>query len=355
LAQDSEAHLKPERYRFNLGNVPAYPSLEEDKKKHAQSNKLLLATAQNPYENMSFQGKAIAAAKMVPSLLAGDAKAAFQKLTSDPAFIAQIAGLVAAFAAIQAIPGLGQAVDIALAAWIGVEGAWHLGHFLWNAYKAKDEAGVKAAAVELAKFIKVVGVVAVLKVIKLATKALKLVLGKRGGPAGTPSANSLQQGLYTPQTAQKLLKSKKGNLVLELFGGKKGKVPGAVNVSIDAQKGIKADLLKDKLSFVPSNSVNEIVAFNPYINKAAGGTGIMDYLPEAARVLKAGGRIIISGTKGNKFAQIKGSINLQKMNLRVVAQKIPLPNRFKDLNFHRIDGSELPKDSMVTTILEKTK
>ena len=160
--------------------------------------------------------------------------------------------------------------------------------------------------------------------------------------------------LFPPNNAKDLLESQ-DRLVLELFGGKTGKVEGAINVDRIAEKGIRADVIVDKLSFISDNSIDEILVFNPYIPKEIGGTGILDYLPEAARILKPGGLIIISGSRNNKFTQINPSMDLAALSLQVVERQIPLPVRFTNLRFYRTDGSEIPKDKILTTILRKVQ
>ena len=137
------------------------------------------------------------------------------------------------------------------------------------------------------------------------------------------------------------------NITLELFGGATGQLSGAINVDIIAEQGIKADLLTDGLSFIPNNSVEEIVTFNPFIPRDAGGAGILDYLPEAARTIKPG-RQIINGTTNNKFTKVKQSLDLESLGLRVVEKQVPLLDRFSDLTFRRIDGSEIDKNLMKT-------
>ena len=107
---------------------------------------------------------------------------------------------------------------------------------------------------------------------------------EEGGSYFLASESSGATGLYTPDSADILLNSQE-DITLELFGGTTGQLPGAINIDIIAEQGIRADLLTDGLSFIPSNSVDEIVTFNPFIPKDAGGTGILDYLPEAARTL----------------------------------------------------------------------
>ncbi len=160
--------------------------------------------------------------------------------------------------------------------------------------------------------------------------------------------------LFTPNNTKDLLESQE-RLVLELFGGKTAKVEGAINVDRIAEKGIRADIIIDKLSFIPNNRVDEIIVFNPYIPKEIGGNGILDYLPEAARILKIGGEIIISGTRNNKFTKINPSIDLALLDLQIRERQIPLLERFANLKFYRTDGSEIPKDKILTTILRKVQ
>ena len=398
-----------DQLQYSFGKVPQNQSPSQKQRDEA-------------IKKMPYPDKLSTAMKLVPGMLEGDAKKLFEQLTTDPKFVAALAAGGAAFGALQFTPA-GPAIDAAFMVAFGLKAGFELGKFFYDAFQAKDEAGIKAAAESLKSAIEDGGPVLISGLaggLKAATGLLtKLKGGKQAGQTAQALSQlkpqqitqfeqaialrnagkgmeaevilnqlrtalgkenfeeieksivarlaenrknskttklSSQDGkkLYTPGTAQQLLNSK-DHVVLELFGGKNGKVPGAINVDIAAETGIKADLMKDKLSFVPKNSVDEILTFNPYIPKEAGGTGIMDYLPEAAQVLKPGGRLVISGTNNNKFAQLKGSIDLQKINLRIVEQKIPLPDEFKDLTFHRIDGSELPTDKMVTTILEKIK
>jgi filamentous hemagglutinin len=80
-----------------------------------------------------------------------------------------------------------------------------------------------------------------------------------------------------------------------LFGGAKSQNPGAINVDLIAQEGVKASALK--LPFKTS-SADEVIASNPFM---PGGKGAIDYLPEAARVAKPGAEIIVNFTKRNPF------------------------------------------------------
>ncbi|WP_449125659.1 polymorphic toxin-type HINT domain-containing protein [Pseudomonas viridiflava] len=146
-----------------------------------------------------------------------------------------------------------------------------------------------------------------------------------------------------------------GKPTLELFGGKNAQTPGAINVDISAgiQSGVRADVRQ--LPF-KNDSVGEIVASNPFIPKEAGGTySMMDYLPEATRVLAPGGKIFINANARNPYKDLPSSSELESLGVRVV-QDGPLDSRFSGQTFLRIDGSPITNlDSMKTIVLEKIK
>jgi hypothetical protein len=142
---------------------------------------------------MSYQDKLVAAAKMVPQLLAGDAKAAFQKLISDPGFISQLVAVGVAFAALQAIPFVGQIIDAALVVCLGFSVAWSLVAFLAKTWIASDEESLRSAAVELKNLVETVGIAAITGILLTAARALKGIKVK-----GSPSTvTGVAEGLNT--------------------------------------------------------------------------------------------------------------------------------------------------------------
>ena len=146
-----------------------------------------------------------------------------------------------------------------------------------------------------------------------------------------------------------------GRPTVELFGGPKAQTPGAINVDVrpDIQSGIRADATK--LPF-RDNSLGEVVASNPFIPKSAGGTNsMMDFLPEATRVIEPGGKIFINANAANPYGKIPSASELESLGLRII-QNGPLDSRFSGQTFLRTDGSVITNlDSMKTIVLEKIK
>jgi hypothetical protein len=143
------------------------------------------------------------------------------------------------------------------------------------------------------------------------------------------------------------------NKKIELFGGKKGLIKDAVNLDLVAEDGIALDILKEKLKFLPDGVVDEVVTFNPFIPSNAGGTGIRDYLDEAARVLSSGGQLKITGSKNNKYTHLPNQQVLAQLGLEVVTEQGPLLAEYSNFVFRRIDGTVIPNDSLLTSILRK--
>jgi ubiquinone/menaquinone biosynthesis C-methylase UbiE len=89
-------------------------------------------------------------------------------------------------------------------------------------------------------------------------------------------------------------------------------------------------------------------------------------LEEAARVLKPGGKITISGEFSNKFATLINKRNnitpankelLEKLNLQVEVLNIPLPDAYQGMEFFKYDkggfANKILNANIKTTILVK--
>jgi RHS repeat-associated protein len=84
------------------------------------------------------------------------------------------------------------------------------------------------------------------------------------------------------------------NIVIDLFGGARSQIPGAVNVDIAATSGIRADVTRGLP--LASGVADEVIVTNPYLRGVASGSNAANtWLPEAARILRPGGRITVTG------------------------------------------------------------
>ena len=144
------------------------------------------------------------------------------------------------------------------------------------------------------------------------------------------------------------------NGTVELFTDSKGvQIPGAVGVSPSDPMAVARDARF--MPNIPTGSQARVIANNPYIPKPEGKFTIMDYLPEAARITKKGGEIVINGTPNNKYLRgIPNEAELARMGLRLKYNG-PLKEEFKQLKFHQSDGKDLRSTNYKTIVFEKVK
>lgn len=144
------------------------------------------------------------------------------------------------------------------------------------------------------------------------------------------------------------------NGTVELFTDSKGvQIPGAVGVSPSDPMAVARDARF--MPNIPTGSQARVIANNPYIPKPEGKFTIMDYLPEAARITKKGGEIVINGTPNNKYLRgIPNEAELARMGLRLKYNG-PLKEEFKQLKFHQSDGTDLRSSIYKTIVFEKVK
>lgn len=144
------------------------------------------------------------------------------------------------------------------------------------------------------------------------------------------------------------------NGTVELFTDSKGvQIHGAVGVSPSDPMAVARDARS--MPNIPTGSQARVIANNPYIPKPEGKFTIMDYLPEAARITKKGGEIVINGTPNNKYLRgIPNEAELARMGLRLKYNG-PLKEEFKQLKFHQSDGTDLRSSIYKTIVFEKVK
>ncbi|NJL97863.1 MAG: hypothetical protein HC924_03055 [Synechococcaceae cyanobacterium SM2_3_2] len=136
-------------------------------------------------------------------------------------------------------------------------------------------------------------------------------------------------------------------IVLDIFGGSVSQLPGAVNVDIIAQEGIRASVA-ELPNIVPPGSVSEIIASGPQA----------PFIEEVAGLLKPGGTIFINANLSNRFGRLPDSATLERLGLRVIQQSGTLDPRFESQIFCRQDPREdgtkdIDISTVRTTILER--
>ncbi|AJC63462.1 TPA: hypothetical protein WI610_001322 [Neisseria meningitidis] len=81
----------------------------------------------------------------------------------------------------------------------------------------------------------------------------------------------------------------------------------------------------------------------------------MDYFPEAARITKKGGEIVINGTSNNKYLRgIPNETELARMGLRLKYNG-PLKEEFKQLKFQKSSRTNLDSKNLKLIVFEKVK
>ena len=153
---------------------------------------------------------------MVSDLLKGDAKAAFKALTTDPAFVAELAAVSTAFAIAQATPA-GPFLDAALAAVIGFSGGMSLAGYLLKAHDAQNEAGLKASANELKNLVETVGLAALSGALRMAGKVLSRIKGAVTAEQASRKIlfdEMTQAGIkFTPENILKIARGQDGKII----------------------------------------------------------------------------------------------------------------------------------------------
>jgi hypothetical protein len=139
---------------------------------------------------------------------------------------------------------------------------------------------------------------------------------------------------------------------IDLMGGKKSQLGGDfvnIDLSEGIEKGIKGDATKLG-KFLPANSVDEVVCNNPYLG---GSNSAEDYIKQLALIMKKDGKVYINGQMQNKYFKNVNSALAQQYGFVIESFQVSLLDKFKNLIFKTTTGSDINKNTMLTTILKK--
>ena len=147
------------------------------------------------------------------------------------------------------------------------------------------------------------------------------------------------------------------SIVVDLFGGARSQIPGAINVDIAATSGIRADITKG-IPQLATSVADEVIVTNPYLRGLPQGSNAANtWLSEATRILKPGGRMTVTGAlDANKFARMPTAQELEKLGLKVVqSPQAVTDTRILAQKLFTTDGRPLDISKLQSYVLEKIK
>jgi RHS repeat-associated protein len=145
-------------------------------------------------------------------------------------------------------------------------------------------------------------------------------------------------------------------IVIDLFGGARSQIPGAINVDIAATSGIRADVMRGLP--ISSGVADEVIVTNPFLRGAApGSTAANTWLSEAARILRPGGRITVTGNLArNRFTRVPTTEELERLGLRLVEGPRPVSDpRIIAQRMFTTDGRPIDVSTLQSYILERIR
>ena len=145
-------------------------------------------------------------------------------------------------------------------------------------------------------------------------------------------------------------------VIVDLGGGKTSQIKGAINFDpLNKQKdGVSATVTnvkkhpidKERTTPLPDSAIDVIYATGPRT----------PVYKDAARALKPGGQVVITGTYKNGNRKVPNEVELAEIGLRVVQRDGAPPPELKDYIFRGADGRRMKKhQKQLTTILEKVR